>query len=389
MATISGTIVTIDAVWSCISHMLLESGMAIEAMANWSGSSLAPIFTGVTHAGEPFAHTEMSHFGGGGGARTYRDGVDTAGIVFNTTPNIPNIETNEQDLPVLYLFRRNLIDSGGPGRFRGGMAGELAYVPHKQAAAMEGLFAGTGCYMPNALGLAGGLPGSAVLVARVVGSTVLARLQAGEPLPVGLEGAGGKIELLEPKHARSPLGTSDIWYHSWQGGAGYGDPLDRDPAAVLADVRNLAVSQRVAHTIYGVEIAGDEVDDAATHAVRERLLAERLEHETNPLPAVPSDGGPVSEHPVAGSRSPVVCSRCGENGGGWAAVIIEDSLDAAGPRRGQDYGDRGFRLQRFVCSSCAAQLDVKLVYRGDRLVEPPRAPAEEIPYPRARRRVAP
>src|SRR5262249_19415508 len=40
MATISATIVTIDAVWSCVSQMLLESDEALEAMANWSGSSL-------------------------------------------------------------------------------------------------------------------------------------------------------------------------------------------------------------------------------------------------------------------------------------------------------------------------------------------------------------
>ena len=112
-----------------------------EAMAVWSGTSMAPIFAGTSQHGFPFAATEMSHFGGGGGARTFADGVDTAGIVFNTTPNMPNIEDQEAEYPVLYLFRKHLIDSGGPGKFRGGRSAELAYIvynaPENQ---LEGLF---------------------------------------------------------------------------------------------------------------------------------------------------------------------------------------------------------------------------------------------------------
>ena len=42
-----------------------------QAMAVWSGTSMAPIFAGTSQHGFPFAATEMSHFGGGGGARTY------------------------------------------------------------------------------------------------------------------------------------------------------------------------------------------------------------------------------------------------------------------------------------------------------------------------------
>jgi hypothetical protein len=156
MATISAVIVTIDAAWRCLAQLLLASDKYSEqAMAVWSGTSLAPIFAGTSQHGFPFAATEMSHFGGGGGARTYADGVDTAGIVFNTTPNMPNIEDQEAEYPVLYLFRRHLRDSGGPGRFRGGRAGELAYTVYgAPEGRLEGLFAGTGAEMPNAIGLA-------------------------------------------------------------------------------------------------------------------------------------------------------------------------------------------------------------------------------------------
>jgi N-methylhydantoinase B len=386
MATISATIVTIDAVWSCLSQMLLESDLAIEAMANWSGSSLAPIFTGVTKGGEPFAHTEMSHFGGGGGARIFRDGVDSAGIVFNTTPNIPNIETNEQDFPVLYLFRRHLTDSGGPGRFRGGMSGELAYVPHKAGGDMDGLFAGTGSYMPNAIGLAGGLPGSAVRVLRVAGSEVPERIRRGAPLPNRIDEAGGSLEVLEPKHPRTPLRPGDIWYHTWQSGAGYGDPLDRDPRAVLRDVLDLAVSAEMAWEIYGVVIDEGAVDEQATLARRAELRRERLGRE--PRPAAPRKAErTVGDVLVVEDDGSTSCGRCGEGlgrggarGARAAALVLESGLDPAGPHRGQDYEDKGFRLRRHVCPGCGVQFHAELAYAGDRLVPRPPAPSETVPY---------
>lgn len=399
MATISATIVTIDAVWLCMAEMLLEGGQELEAMANWSGSSMAPVFTGVTRDGEPFAHTEMSHFGGGGGARTYRDGVDTAGIVFNTTPNIPNIEVNEQDFPVLYLFRRHLVDSGGPGTFRGGQSAELAYVAHKSPAPMESLFAGTGCYMPNAMGLRGGLPGAAVRVMRVAGSDVRARLARGKRLPTTLQDAGGTLEVLEPKHPRTPFGPHDVWYHSWQAGGGYGDPLLRDPQLVARDVREHAVSRVAAEEIYGVLLTADADADAdlpATVTRRERLRRARLGADVDaPADAevVPIAGGAPPDgdlRPLGGTigadrNGTLRCTGCREVLGAWDGGVrlsnareLVGTLDAAGPVRGQDYGDHGFRLRRLCCPACGTLVRSELVYDGRRLAPIVGAPAETI-----------
>jgi N-methylhydantoinase B len=339
--------------------------------------------------GEPFTHTEMSHFGGGGGARVYRDGVDSAGIVFNTTPNIPNIETNEQDFPVLYLFRRHLTDSGGPGRFRGGMSGELAYVPHKAGGAMNGLFAGTGAYMPNAMGLAGGLPGAAVRALRVAGSDVEDRLARGEPLPMRLEDAGGSFEVLQPKHPRTELVAGDIWYHSWQAGAGFGDPLERDPAAVHRDVRNLAVSGEVARDVYGVVIVDGRLEEAATEARRLELRGERIGREPRPTGARRA-GRAVGDTLVVQGDGETRCARCdqplgsqGQVGARAHARVLESSLDPSGPHRGQDYGDLGFRLVRHMCPGCGSQFHAELAYRGERLVDPPDVAARAVRYVRA------
>ena len=54
------------------------------------------------------------------------------------------------------------------------------------------------------------------------------------------------------------------------GGGGYGDPLTRDPAAVLHDVREGWVSRERALAVYGVVLSdsGESVDLAATEARR-------------------------------------------------------------------------------------------------------------------------
>ena len=61
------------------------------------------------------------------------------------------------------------------------------------------------------------------------------------------------------------------------GGAGYGDPLDRDPAAVLADLLDGKISAAVATTAYGVVLTpdGTAVDEVKTKECREALRRAR------------------------------------------------------------------------------------------------------------------
>jgi hypothetical protein len=81
--------------------------------------------------------------------------------------------------------------------------------------------------------------------------------------------------------------------------AGYGDPLDRDPAAVREDVLDDFTTVELARDAYGVVFADErtlELDVAATEARRDELRGRR-------------DGGSLSEHfagrPLPASSSPV------------------------------------------------------------------------------------
>jgi N-methylhydantoinase B len=380
MATISAVIVTIDSAWRCLSQMVLASEKyREEAMAVWSGTSMAPIFAGKSQHGFPFAATEMSHFGGGGGASHDTDGVDTAGIVFNTTPNMPNVEDQEAEYPVLYLFRRHLQDSGGPGKFRGGRSGELAYTVYDAPEGqLEGLFAGTGAEMPNAIGIVGGLPGSAISIARVVDTDIGKRIAAGSPLPDRLRTIDGKLEWLACKHVRGPILSGDVWYHSWQGGGGYGDPLLRDPERVANDVQRGAVSQASAADIYGVVIAADgSADHAATQIRRHSIRASRLAAAQVPDPgdAVVSyqGGGRIVLGPalvIDSGADSVSCGQCGHRHCGVGdnllahLGVVMAPLTAAGPVRGEYY-DRGrFVLRQFICRGCGGLVDVQVGLDG-------------------------
>ena len=379
MATISAVIVTIDVAWRCLSHMLVASERyRDQAMAVWSGTSMAPIFAGTSQHGFPFAATEMSHFGGGGGARTYADGVDTAGIVFNTTPNMPNIEDQEAEYPVLYLFRRHLQDSGGPGRYRGGRSGELAYTMYDAPNDhLEGLFAGTGAEMPNAIGLAGGMPGAAIRVARVVGTDVAKRVALGESLPDRLDAIHGTREILCCKHVRTPMARGDVWYHSWQAGGGYGDPLLRDAATVATDVARGVVSGEAAHEIYGVVMApSGSADVNASTARRDAIRRARLQAATTPS----SDGSLVfrgrGEHRYGDAlradldRRIVCCGHCSEPIGAAGENLLATlrelttPLRAAGPVRGEDYDEGRFRLRQLCCPHCGSLVDVQVALDG-------------------------
>lgn len=79
------------------------------------------------------------------------------------------------------------------------------------------------------------------------------------------------------------LGAGDVLFADVSGGGGgFGDPIHRDPAAVLDDVRRRRVSDEMATVVYGVVIdASGEVDGQATANRRREITAGRLEKARN------------------------------------------------------------------------------------------------------------
>jgi N-methylhydantoinase B len=113
----------------------------------------------------------------------------------------------------------------------------------------------------------------------------------GRPTGLGVEGgADGRVAYIAvaegageqrtpPPYALWRLGPSRLTVSS-PGGGGYGDPLDRDPAAVLRDVRDEVVTQREAEEVYGVVFATGAhsslvIDTEATRARHHEMRAAR------------------------------------------------------------------------------------------------------------------
>ncbi len=226
-------------------HGLAEGGAVI-------GTGFSVIAGHDRRTGSPYINQlVVATNGGPGGPRT--DGWITynapggAGLVYRNS-----IEIDEHKYPMIYRSLRLERDSGGAGRFRGAPASTVEYGPTADPMSVAYSIDG---YQRPARGARGGLVGS-----------------RGAAYTVGADGA------LEPAPttAQLTLQPGELLRGEHGGGGGYGDPRERDPELVLADLLEGYVSPQAAHAVYAVEFSGSvedgslAVDPAATEALRAR-----------------------------------------------------------------------------------------------------------------------
>jgi N-methylhydantoinase B len=233
---------------------------------------------GVDQWGNPFATISMDQMSGALGAMPHRDGLSMSGMFWNPKSSIPNVEATEQSYPQLYLHRRE-NRGGGAGRFRGGDAVASAWISHGGGSIAVSP-TGAGIVPPTGLGISGGLPGLTGSFKLVRDSNVRAQLAAGV-VPQEIDELGGDVYIAQAKEANIAVGGDDVWFERVMGGAGYGDPLQREPAAVAVDVANRQYSDEIALARYGVVLDSEgAVDEGATEAARAAALRERLDGAT-------------------------------------------------------------------------------------------------------------
>ena len=227
-----------DAVMGALAPLIPDRVIA----AGEGGPTLVAI-GGYDEEHRPFGTTEV--LVGNWGARAERDGLEG---VSNPLANLGNqpVELIEADQP-LRVERYGLVpDSGGAGRRRGG----LAYVREYALLAEQAtLTIRTDRRDHPPYGLDGG--------------------DAGAPSTNIVVSNGNTRELPTMPMEAYTLVRGDRYTHVAAGGGGFGDPLQRDPAAVLEDVLDGKVSVAAARERYGVVVTDGAVDDAATRALRE------------------------------------------------------------------------------------------------------------------------
>jgi N-methylhydantoinase B len=197
---------------------------------------------------------------GGWGGRNGRDGQNCTSPVFGVGLAVQPLEGQERLTPVLTSQHEIIPDSGGPGKFRGGCGvrkgGQLTQV---EAAVMSYC-----CDRARSVtwGIDGGLPS----------------LPHGVWLNRGTDGE----RFLGANFSGVPVSEGDRFERPSAGGGGLGDPLERDPEAVLEDVADDYVTIRRAALDYGVvveevdaELAEYRVDLDATRELRDEQRARR------------------------------------------------------------------------------------------------------------------
>ena len=233
--------------------------------ASWGGGEFGVTFGGYLPGGKPYVFLEFNTDGPRGGT-PFGDGADGAASPIGNMANTP-IETIEANQPLLITRYGYVEDSEGAGKHRGGLAMEREYQVTTDEVMVQ-IRSDRAKFLP--WGTQGGGPGR----------------RTHNMLNPDTENRTMPSKFLEW------LNKGDVYRLVQAGGGGYGDPLDREVDAVLADVVQGKVSVERARSAYGVVVSPEpmEVDLDASQELRGLMREER---------------GPVSLEPKAVEASGV------------------------------------------------------------------------------------
>ena len=234
MATVQAVI---DAIFQALSQAVPDRALAA------SGNVHVYTMNGVDRAsGRIWSY--MDPVIGSLGARSVKDGLDGQPISLFGGSERPSMEAYEIEYPVMFDRFQLWTDSGGPGKWRGGLG------LHREVTVLEDtevtVRAADRCSIPPP-GIMGGKPAKG-------GGWVV------NP------GSAGQLEL-PSKKTNQPLRAGDKLAMFISGGGGFGDPKERDPELVARDVAQRMVSVEAAAREYGVAV------DPATFKVNAEATA--------------------------------------------------------------------------------------------------------------------
>jgi N-methylhydantoinase B len=205
--------------------------------------------------GQPYLMREV--LGGGSGGRWYADGEDTVHVVPDSR-NIP-VEFAESRWPFVVERLGLAVDSGGPGRYRGG----LGYEKHIRMLRDAHFMSIADRSLLSCWGVRGG--------------------RAGRPFGVVIDPGGRGERVVDALADDEPVRAGEVIRIRTTGGGGWGDPLDRPYDEVARDVRWGKVSFQGARDDYGVVVGGPRddpvVDEDASEELRASLRAARTGQE--------------------------------------------------------------------------------------------------------------
>jgi N-methylhydantoinase B len=214
---------------------------------------------GGTHPTTNLPYVSYIWIEGGQGARADSDGASGLMMLFVSSAGNQPIEIHERWYPWLYTNCELVTDSCGDGRYRGGFGAMRNWLVQGESTLnVHGDRTDHGPYS-----LAGGTNGGP-------NQLILNRDRA-DRRDLGMYASG------------ITLRPGDHLTFQANGGGGFGNPLERDPEAVVEDYADGLISERKAREVYGVAVKVIDEDAAEySHDPREteRLRAELAKRST-------------------------------------------------------------------------------------------------------------
>jgi N-methylhydantoinase B len=241
----------------------LAQGMPDRVPAGSGGDVCSVLFVGTDpDSGRMFVEGENAGVGWGG-TDTHDGGNAQMHVSETLVQNLP-VEVLESKTPVRIDRFELRQDSGGAGRYRGGLGVRRDYRVTEPVTSLTNIKK----TRTTSWGLRGGQPGERNAVV----------LYPHEGWEDRIDLRVDNDDLYEDTEGKKWTGmfygefeAGEVVSNRSGGGGGYGDPFERDPAAVRADVRDGYVSRAAARDEYGVVLDDDgTVDREATERLRER-----------------------------------------------------------------------------------------------------------------------
>jgi N-methylhydantoinase B len=327
--------VLVSTVCEAVAKMIYASGRYDDVNASTTGNlefvgGPGYFYGGHTREGIAVAQGLYDIHGAGMGAAPHRDGVNTGGHMNIPSAGITDVERIEMQYPFLYFTRSHNPDGSGFGQYRGGLGSYRIYMIYgSQDCSVD--YKPYGGVAQGGFGLAGGYP-TGIGATRVMveaGLESLDKVKTGsQPTGAAMRaGEWGKSFFPAGVPERIPLPEGSLLVDYVAGGGGFGDPIDRDPQAVLKDFGRGWVSREIAQRIYGVVLSSDgrRIDNPATEARRGEIRDQRKRDsqsapgKTSGVSAQQENGWrrllkfhAALEISTDGKQKVIRCARCGQ-----------------------------------------------------------------------------
>lgn len=222
-----------DLIWQCLEKAIPEQ------IVGMPYADCNPISWGVVNAREGVSDTFGELPPGGWGGTPFGDGMSAT---YSRHGNCMDFSPEQMELlyPVVCTEREFKMDSAGAGKYRGGLGIQVSWKLLQNATMNVGM--GRSRFGPP--GVCGGKDG--------MPSSVIMNMGTAEEKVIG--GYTEDHEYLMTMFDNYPMKAGETVTMITQGGGGYGDPSERDPALVKKDVENEVISKRAAQEIYGISI---------------------------------------------------------------------------------------------------------------------------------------